>query len=325
MVLRSGQGESRLAALDPNAQGMDCPMILGVTWQQFESAVEKLVRRQEARENEFIGRRVYGIPTGGCFIARELCKYGWGMVDDPGHATLIVDDLIDSGETARRILSECGFDDHMFDALYRKPNSPKCFAPDAHEVNGWIKFPWEHDGSPTDAVIRILEFIGEDPKRDGLIDTPARVLKAIGEMTSGYREDPKTILAKTFDVDCDELVIVTGITFTSMCEHHMLPFVGVVDVGYLPGDRVVGLSKIPRLVECFARRLQVQERMTNQIAQAIVDHLDSPGAAVVVRASHSCMACRGVRQANADMVTSAMLGRFRENSVLRGEFLDLCR
>lgn len=173
------------------------------------------------------------------------------------------------------------------------------------------------------AVVELLYHIGEDPGREGLLDTPARVARALREMTSGYEEDPAEILGTTFDVACDELVVLRGIRFTSLCEHHMLPFTGTATVGYLPGARVVGLSKLARLVLCFARRLQVQERLTRQVARAIMEHLDAAGAGVVVRAHHHCMGCRGVKQPDAEMVTSAMLGAFRDDPAARAELLAL--
>lgn len=198
-------------------------------------------------------------------------------------------------------------------------------AMEATTVDGWIEFPWETgEGGPTDAVRRLLQWIGENPNRDGLVDTPSRVVKAWGEMTCGYADNPADVLGTTFDVACDQLVAVTGIEFVSLCEHHVLPFIGVASVGYLPGARVVGLSKLARIVDTFSRRLQVQERMTQQIAEAIQEHLAPQGVAVVVRGQHSCMSCRGVRKTS-EMVTSAMLGIFRTNEALRSEFLALER
>ena len=170
----------------------------------------------------------------------------------------------------------------------------------------------------------LLRFIGEQPERDGLRDTPARVVKAWREMTAGYAEDPAEILSRTFDESSDELVILRGISFYSTCEHHLLPFYGQAVVGYLPG-KVVGISKLARLVECFAKRLQVQERMTRQIADAVETHLEARGVGVVLRAHHLCMGCRGVRQEETEMVTSAMLGTLRTDATSRAEFLRLCR
>jgi GTP cyclohydrolase I len=183
-----------------------------------------------------------------------------------------------------------------------------------------LAFPAEHAAS--EAVTTILRFIGEDPSRDGLIDTPARVLKAWREMTSGYADDPAEILARTFEESSDEMVVLRGISFHSTCEHHMLPFYGEASVGYLPG-KVVGISKLARLVDCFARRLQIQERLTRQIAESVEEHLEARGVGVIIRAHHLCMGCRGVRQQTTEMVTSAMLGTLRSDAMARAEFLRL--
>ncbi len=174
-----------------------------------------------------------------------------------------------------------------------------------------------------DAVRAILVAIGEDPAREGLADTPGRVERQWAELTSGYSADPAISLGTTFEVDYDEMVVVRDIAFYSLCEHHLLPFHGRVQVGYLPRGRVVGLSKIPRLVEAFAHRLQVQERMTQQIAETLMTHLDPKGVAVVVEAAHLCTMMRGVRQQEAVMITSAMLGTFRSDARTRSEFLTL--
>lgn len=169
----------------------------------------------------------------------------------------------------------------------------------------------------------LLRFIGEDPLRDGLADTPSRVVKAWREMTAGYDDDPAEILSRTFEETSDEMIILRGISFYSTCEHHLLPFYGEAQVGYLPG-RVVGISKLARLVNCFARRLQIQERMTRQIAEAVETHLEAKGVGVVIRAHHLCMGCRGVKQEETEMVTSSMLGKLRNDASSRAEFLRLC-
>ena len=174
-----------------------------------------------------------------------------------------------------------------------------------------------------DAVRAILVAIGEDPAREGLADTPGRVERQWAELTSGYSADPAISLGTTFELDYDDMVVVRDIAFDSLCEHHLLPFHGRVQVGYLPRGRVVGLSKIPRLVEAFAHRLQVQERMTQQIAETLMTHLDPKGVAVVVEAAHLCTMMRGVRQQEAVMITSAMLGTFRSDARTRSEFLTL--
>jgi GTP cyclohydrolase IA len=171
----------------------------------------------------------------------------------------------------------------------------------------------------------ILARLGEDPSRDGLLATPDRVAKSLAFLTKGYEQDPKTILrGALFDVDYDEMVIVKDIEMFSLCEHHMLPFFGKVHVAYIPKGKVIGLSKIPRLVEVFARRLQVQERLTRQIADAIQDAIAPLGVGVVIEARHLCMMMRGIEKQHSSTVTSAMVGCFREKET-RTEFLSLVR
>jgi GTP cyclohydrolase I len=184
----------------------------------------------------------------------------------------------------------------------------------------------EKSESIADLVRRMLELIGEDPERDGLRHTPERFEKALRFLTSGYHQDPKKLLnGAMFSVCYDQMVLVKDIEVYSLCEHHMLPFFGKCHVAYIPDKRVVGLSKIPRLVNMFARRLQIQERLTNQIASAIQQEISPFGVGVVVEARHLCMVMRGVEKQNSQTVTSAMLGAFRENVQTREEFLSLIR
>ncbi len=173
------------------------------------------------------------------------------------------------------------------------------------------------------SVTAILKAVGEDPNREGLLTTPQRVAKSYEELLSGYRVDPyKLINGALFNVEYDEMVIVRDIEFYSLCEHHMLPFIGRAHVAYLPDKQVVGLSKIPRIVDMFARRLQVQERLTMQIADFINEALHPHGVAVVIEALHLCSMMRGVKKHDSRMTTSAMLGYFRRNLATRTEFLD---
>ena len=177
-----------------------------------------------------------------------------------------------------------------------------------------------------DAIEVVLAEIGEDPTREGLARTPDRVAKSFEFLTSGYDTDVQAVINDAlFTVDYSEMVIVKDIDFYSLCEHHLLPFFGKCHVAYLPRDKVVGLSKIPRLVEMFSRRLQVQERLTNQIAQTLSDVLDPLGVGVVVEATHLCMLMRGVEKQNSFAVTSAMLGGFRDDARTRMEFLELLK
>jgi len=177
-----------------------------------------------------------------------------------------------------------------------------------------------------DLIRRLLAELGEDPDREGLAATPKRVEQALKFLTSGYQADIDTVINNAlFTVDYSEMVIVKDIDFYSLCEHHLLPFFGKCHVAYIPQKRVIGLSKIPRLVDVFSRRLQVQERLTDQIAQVIQEKVAPLGVAVVMEGTHLCMAMRGVEKQNSLAVTSAMLGAFRENARTRSEFLELIR
>jgi len=172
----------------------------------------------------------------------------------------------------------------------------------------------------------LLAELGEDPTREGLLDTPKRVEKALTFLTSGYAADVDATLNNAlFSVDYNEMVIVRDIDFYSLCEHHLLPFFGKCHVAYIPQGRVLGLSKIPRLVDIFARRLQIQERLTSQIAETLREKVDPLGVAVVMEATHLCMAMRGVEKQNSVAATSAMLGVFREDARTRAEFLELIK
>lgn len=283
-----------------------------VTWE------EAAHRARELRIPSGTIAKIYGIPRGGSAVAALLRNRMSEviLVDQPEEADVFVDDIIDSGKTATTYKQRYG---KQTLALFNRL--------DADCPRGWIVFPWDatDEAGPEDGVVRLLEYIGEDPKRDGLRDTPKRVARAMREMTRGYEQDPALILARTFDVRHDEMVLLRGIRFSSLCEHHLLPFSGEATVAYVPQEQVVGISKLARLVECFARRLQVQERLTQQIAEAIQRELEPIGVGVLLTAHHSCMGCRGVNQPDADMVTSCLLGSFREDARARAEFLGLAR
>ena len=176
-----------------------------------------------------------------------------------------------------------------------------------------------------DAVLRIIEAIGEDPTREGLLDTPRRIAEMYGELFSGLRQDPREVLSAGFQESHREMVILKDIPFYSLCEHHFLPFHGRAHVGYVPNGRIVGASKIARAVDILARRPQMQERLTGQIADAIVEGLSPDGVAVVIQAEHLCMTMRGVQKAGTTLITSAIRGAFRRRAVTRSEFLALVR
>jgi GTP cyclohydrolase I len=196
-------------------------------------------------------------------------------------------------------------------AVCAKPPEPKYPRPSREEAEA--------------AIRTLLLWAGDDPDREGLRDTPARVARAYEEWFAGYNEDPEAYLARTFEeVDgYDEMIVLKDIRFESHCEHHLAPIIGRVHVGYLPNNKVVGISKLARVVEAFARRLQVQEKMNAQIAHCIQTVLEPKGVGVVIEASHQCMTTRGVHKAGVSMVTSMMLGEFRENALTRREFLHV--
>lgn len=180
--------------------------------------------------------------------------------------------------------------------------------------------------STQDLIGELLKRLGEDPTREGLVRTPERVSRSLEELTSGMHQSISEVIGQgVFEEDCSEMVIVKDIEFYSLCEHHMLPFYGRVHVAYIPNGKIIGLSKIPRIVDVFARRLQVQERMTVQIAQAIQEVLQPEGVGVVADAAHLCMMMRGVAKQNSSTMTSCLLGRFRSDARTRSEFLGLVR
>lgn len=193
---------------------------------------------------------------------------------------------------------------------------------ETEESRGQAAHPVDHPRIEA-AVREILAAVGEDPDREGLLETPARVARMYAELFSGLHDDPKEHLQKFFTEKYDEVVLVRDISFNSMCEHHLLPFMGKTHIGYIPKGKVIGLSKLGRVVESVSRRPQVQERMTEEIANLLVSELDAKGVAVVVEATHSCMTMRGVRKPGSLCVTSAMKGLFRSNQSSRAEIMQL--
>lgn len=284
-----------------------------LTWEETHLRIEQFILDPIYAACKRTDPKVFGIPRGGTIIAAMMDS----PVSTPMEAEYIVDDIIDTGRTAREWSDKFNL---PVLAIIDRISRP------ADAALGWVVFPWEiftpEVAGPTENVIRLLEFIGEDPKREGLLDTPKRVVKALAEMTGGYKMQLGEVV-KTFKAESDEMVILTGIRFSSLCEHHMLPFSGVASIGYLPGETILGISKLARLVNMFAHRLQIQERLTSEIANAIQTAIKPKGVGVVMEAHHNCMGCRGVRQPDARMITSAMLGVFRDRPEARAEFLKL--
>ncbi len=267
-----------------------------------------------------IADRIYlcPVPRGGIPVAYMLMATHPGafcVTNDPVMAHCFVDDLIDSGATEKEWRTK-----------YKLPFFAMLTKADKSE---WIVFPWEGtaESSITDNITRLLQFVGEDPAREGLKETPARVAAAWQRWCSGYGADIAALLKKFKDGadGCDEMVVVKDIPFYSHCEHHMAPFFGTATVAYIPDGSIVGLSKIPRVVDAFARRLQVQERLTNQIADALTEHLKPKGVGVIIKARHLCMESRGIQQQGHSTITSALRGVMRSLPEARAEFLNLTK
>jgi GTP cyclohydrolase IA len=261
--------------------------------------------------------RLFGVPRGGipaaAFVAHELGD-GARVVGDPLQAEVFIDDLIDSGATRDRYRGQ--HPGRPFEALFTKIDTDE-----------WLVFPWEGTiaASAEDIPVRLLQFIGEDPEREGLKETPARFLAAWTEWTQGYRSEPDLKAFADGADKYDELVLVKDIPIYSHCEHHLTPFHGVAHIAYLPNGKIIGLSKLARLAQVYAQRLQVQERLTQQIAHALQSALEPVGVGVVLECRHLCMESRGVRVPGSSTTTSCLLGALKEKPEARAEFMRLVR
>lgn len=280
--------------------------------------------RYEMRWREFYDRlraRIpelgfcFGIPRGGSVVAAATGR----AVDCWQAANFLVDDIRDSGETAAKWNETTKLPVFV---LVDKQACPQ------DRLLPWVVFPWERTDAeigPEANVRRLLQWMGEDVDRPGLLATPRRVCVAYKELTAGYSVDLAKLLTPTFPEPTDEMIVLRGIRFASLCEHHLLPFSGTATVGYVPGPSgvVVGLSKLARLVKALSSRLQIQERLTREIAEALQAHLTPQGTGVILCATHQCMACRGILQPDAEAVTSCLLGGMRESAAARAELLSL--
>lgn len=263
-------------------------------------------------------RRCYPIPRGGVPAAYatyhpEVCPFV--IVNTPEEADFFLDDIIDSGRTMQAYCDE--YPGKPFLALIDKT------AGEYHDA--WVVFPWEGSAEAgiEENIVRLLEYVGENPNRGGLLETPHRVAKAWEHWCGGYGMDPKSIL-KVFEDGAekhDQMVTVKDIPFYSHCEHHLAPFFGTVTISYIPNGKIVGLSKLSRLADMFARRLQVQERLTDQIADALMEHLGPIGVGVMIKARHMCMESRGTRQQGHHTITTALRGVMKTEHQTRSEFL----
>lgn len=257
--------------------------------------------------------KIFGIPRGGVNAAQLLYSYSkkFELVENPEDADILIDDIVDSGATKELWCSKF-------------PNKPFYALVNAKVGYKWLVFPWESNevSGPEENVRRLIEYAGENPNREGLLETPKRVLKSYERLFGGYKKDAKSLMKVFEDGACNEMVVLKNIRFYSTCEHHLLPFYGVAHVGYIPNGKVIGVSKLARLVDMYARRMQIQERIGAQVVDALMEHLGAKGAACVIEAQHFCMTARGVENQTAKMVTSALRGVFFDNIEARLEFME---
>ena len=297
-----------------------------ITMKEVQEAAASLASKLPRSEALIL----YGVPRGGVAAVLALAMQMDNAVvsDNPEHADVIVDDIIDLGTTAKRYRDQ----GKQFVALFSKTDEgePTEFKVGFALGRGeYVQFPWEASDSGSndeDLVRRMLQRIGEDPNREGLLETPKRVLKAWDFWFKGYKENPADLM-KVFEdgaEEADEMVIVKDIDIFSHCEHHIAPIIGKCHIAYIPNKRIIGISKLARLAEVFARRLQVQERLTNQIASAIQEHLEPLAVGVIIEAQHTCMTSRGIQKVGTATVTSALRGCFKDEPSARAEFMRLC-
>ena len=267
-----------------------------ITWEEIKALIAPLDKT----------KTYYGVPRGGQYIAAML-----NPVDSPEEADIIIDDLIDSGTTQNKY--KILFPDKPFIGLIDKREEPQ---------QEWIQFPWEQEGAKEveENMLRVIEYF-DNPNREGLKDTPRRYIKFLKEFLT-----PDEFNFTTFDAEgTDEMIIQTNIPFYSLCEHHLAPFFGHAHVAYIPNGKIVGLSKLARCVDLYARAFQNQERITTQVAERLMEELDAKGVAVVITAQHLCMAMRGVKKHDTHTTTSKMMGAFKDNLNARQEFLNLIK
>lgn len=264
---------------------------------------------------------IYGVPRGGTCLAVALSmELGIPLTDRVDKYTLVVDDLVDSGRTRQQ------FSNNDFAVLHAKRWGDVATYAVHRGSTQWIVYWWEGGSanSIVDVVTRQLQYIGENPNREGLKETPERVVRSWGELYGGYKEDNPENLLKVFEQDSsDEMVLLRNIEFYSTCEHHLLPFFGRAHIAYIPNGKVVGISKLARLLEVFARRLQIQERLCQQVTKAINNALNPLGSACILEAQHLCMTGRGVKKQHSTMVTSSLTGVFRSQVETRQELLSM--
>lgn len=309
------------------------PDVVNLNWRECHLRAGFIAKDLLELAQTDVGAHLYGVPRGGVhavalvhaqlmILISQTCGHCY-LAEEPTRGNAYIDDIIDSGRTREKIrkryvpLPNSTF---RFHALVDKTSMQE------EDRSRWYSFPWErmsNDDGIQDNITRILQHIGEDPMREGLLETPKRVARSYKELFSGYGLSPADILT-TFENEAkvDEMIVVDSIEFYSFCEHHMLPFSGKAHVAYIPGKKIVGVSKLARIVDIYARRLQNQERICHQVTEALMTTLEPLGAACLLQAQHFCMMCRGVGKQHSRMSTSSLMGVFREPAV-RQEFLSI--
>jgi GTP cyclohydrolase I len=296
-----------------------------LTHSQYEKAIIRAAEKAASFKTRFAN--VFGIPRGGHYPATIVANsLGIPQIFDPTRIrkgkTLLVDDLVDSGKTRDEWKKRTGC---PFLAVYVASEADADFFGAKKKPNDWIVFPDESGSGIEENAKRILQYIGEDVTREGLIETPKRMRRAWDEVFAGYKTNPHDLVKTFVQGTCKEIVILKHAEFFSYCEHHFFPFFGHCSIGYLPNKKVIGVSKLARLLDCYSRRMQIQERMTTQIADFLEKELDALGVYVVCEGVHFCMTSRGVRKQDASMITSAIRGKFIGDAAMRAEFLSLIR
>jgi len=272
--------------------------MIELTWAEVDDRLANL---------NLTGLKVWGIPRGGAIVAGLARQHGAVVVGTPQEAEFALDDVIDSGATAKKVNAQYGL---LTLAMVDKVGEG---------IDSWVHFPWEEppETEMSDHVTRMMQYWGEETGRDGLVKTPERVVRSWEELYAGYKMDAENVLT-WFEDDTDEMIVVKNITFYSTCEHHLLPFFGTINVGYIPNGSILGASKVGRVAHIYSRRLQVQERLARQIGQSLEAHV--LGVAVNIQAQHFCMMARGINQDTSLLVTNYLTGPFRDSPDTRAEF-----
>lgn len=301
-----------------------------VSFEEMLNLVDILCK--DVCKKEYTG--IYGIPKNGLIVASIMArKLNLPLVSRDALTSdkiLIVDDIVDSGTTIATLCKDCSCDIAVLISKKEKAQLHERveYVAEFASPDSWISWHFEaEEVDREETVRRMIQQVGENSSREGLVDTPKRVVKSFDKLFGGYQQDAGTILKTTFSSCYDEIILLKDISLCSTCEHHLLPFTGKCHIAYIPGicGKVVGISKLARLMEAYARRMQIQEQLTIQIGEALVSNLNPRGAAVIIQATHMCMTARGVEKPGAQMVTSYMYGCFKDEISARQELLDLIK